>query len=177
MLAFEKEVLGIYVSGHPLEEYAAALQSQTTAVTTDFNTDEETGETRVKDGQVVTIGGMIDSKTVKVTKNNRMMAFLNVEDLYGTVEVIVFPNDYEKNKNLLSDDEKILVRGRVSASEEQQAKLVCEKVMPLKQAPRQLWIQFEEKQEFLRNEQKLYDIIVNHDGVMKLLSFVRQEKQ
>lgn len=176
MLAFEKEVLGIYVSGHPLEEYAAALQSQTTAVTTDFNTDEETGETRVKDGQVVTIGGMIDSKTVKVTKNNRMMAFLNVEDLYGTVEVIVFPNDYEKNKNLLSDDEKILVRGRVSASEEQQAKLVCEKVTLLKQAPRQLWIQFEEKQDFLRNEQKLYDIIVNHDGDDEIIVFCKAEK-
>ncbi len=176
LLAFEKEVLGIYVSGHPLEEYADALRQQTTAVTTDFNADEETGETRVKDGQTVVVGGMIEGRTLKVTKNNRMMAFLNLEDLYGTVEVIVFPNDYEKNKNFLGEDEKILVKGRVSASEDEKAKLICEKIMPLRQASRQLWIQFCEKQEFLRNEQKLYDIIVNHDGDDEIIVFCRKEK-
>lgn len=176
MLAFEKEVLGIYISGHPLQEYEEALKQQTTAVTTDFNVDEETNEIRLKDGQTVVVGGMIDSRTLKVTKNNKMMAFLSLEDLYGTVEVIVFPNDYEKNKHLLNEEEKIIVKGRVSASEDQQAKVICEKVTPLKQAAKELWIQFSSKQDFLTNEQKLYDIIVNHDGDDGIVVYCKAEK-
>lgn len=130
-LAFEKEVLGVYISGHPLEEYAKFLMKNVTAVTTDFYVDDETGESRVRDNQNVIIGGMITSKTVKVTKNNKLMAFISLEDLVGTVEVLIFPNDYERHQKYLEEDQKVYIRGRVSASEDQQAKLICEKIIPI----------------------------------------------
>ena len=124
----------------------------------------------------MTVGGMIETKTLKVTRTNKMMAFLNLEDLYGSVEVVVFPNDYERNKAYLNEEEKILVRGRVSASEDQQAKVICEKITPLRQPARQLWLQFATKQDFLTNEQKIYDIIVNHDGNDEIIIFCKAEK-
>ena len=81
LLAFEKEALGIYVSGHPLEAYEATWRNNITAVTIDFIVDEETEAARVQDGTYVTIGGMITGKTVKTTRNNKLMAFLTLEDL------------------------------------------------------------------------------------------------
>ena len=84
MLNFEKEVLGVYVSGHPLDEYAAMWKRHVSAVTTDFEIDDETGETKVLDGTKQTVGGMVMNKTVKTTKNGQLMAFLTIEDLVGT---------------------------------------------------------------------------------------------
>ncbi len=98
LLAFEKEVLGIYISGHPLEEYEEKWKKVISATTLDFQPDEETGRTKVHDGAKEIIGGMITDKTVKHTKTNQMMAFVTVEDLLGTVEVVVFPRDYESNR-------------------------------------------------------------------------------
>ena len=96
LLAFEKEVLGIYLSGHPLEGYRSIMDKMISAKTTDFQPDEESGRPKVYDGQKVIIGGMITERTIKYTRNNKVMAFLTVEDLVGTVEVVVFPRDYEK---------------------------------------------------------------------------------
>ncbi len=127
-LGFEKEVLGIYLSGHPLEEYEARWKKNITAVTTDFLVDEETGAAKLTDNQSVTVGGMITGKTVKYTRNNQTMAFLTLEDLFGTVEVIVFPRDYERYHALLNDDEKIFVRGHVSIEEDKDGKLICERI-------------------------------------------------
>ena len=114
LLAFEKEVLGIYVSGHPLEAYEEKWKKSISATTADFQLDEETGHTKVHDGAKEIIGGMITEKTIKHTKTNQMMAFITVEDLLGTVEVVVFPRDYEKNRDYLEVDSKVFVRGRVS---------------------------------------------------------------
>ena len=82
-LAFEKEVLGIYISGHPLEEYETCWRKNISAVTTDFMPDEESGQPKVRDGQQVIVGGMITEKTIKYTKTNKVMAFLTLEDLLG----------------------------------------------------------------------------------------------
>ena len=176
MLAYEKEVLGIYVSGHPLKEYEAEIRQKATAVTSDFAIDEDTGEARLTDGQVVTVGGMISGKTLKVTKKNQMMAFVTLEDWVGAVEVLVFPKDYERNKQLLENDAKVLIKGRVSVSEGQPAKLICEKINPLHQTTKELWIQFPSKQDFLTNEQKLFEIIVNDDGDDEIVIYCRAEK-
>ena len=176
MLAYEKEVLGIYVSGHPLEEYMTEIRQKATAVTSDFAVDEETDEARLKDGQVVTVGGMISAKTLKVTKNNKMMAFITLEDMVGVVEVIVFPKDYEKQKLLLENDAKVLIKGRVSVNEGQAGKLICEKINPLHQATKELWIQFPSKDEYLKNEQNLFEIIVNDDGDDEIVVFCKAEK-
>ena len=108
MLAFEKEVLGVYISGHPLEEYEEKWRKSISATTLDFQLDEETGRTKVRDGSREIIGGMITSKTIKYTKKNQTMAFITVEDLLGTVEVVIFPQSYEKSQQYLQEDSKYL---------------------------------------------------------------------
>ena len=98
MLSFEKEVLGIYVSGHPMQEYEEKWRKNISATTMDFQYDEESAHTKVREGAKEIIGGIITDKTIKHTKTNKTMAFLTIEDLVGTVEVVVFPRDYEKNR-------------------------------------------------------------------------------
>ncbi|MEG2774952.1 MAG: DNA polymerase III subunit alpha, partial [Acetivibrio sp.] len=130
LLSFEKEVLGIYVSGHPLEEYEAMWKKNITHTTADFILDEETNQVKAQDGETAIIGGMITGKTIKTTRSNSMMAFVTVEDLLGTTEVIVFPRDYEKNKFLLEEESKVFIKGKISVEEEKPAKLICQSVMP-----------------------------------------------
>lgn len=119
ILAYEKEVLGIYLSGHPLERYRNMMEKMISARTIDFQpTDEdEEDENHVRDNQKVIIGGMIVEKNIKYTKTNKVMAFLTVEDLLGTVEVMVFPRDYEKWQNMINEDARVFIQGRVSAEE------------------------------------------------------------
>ena len=175
-LAFEKEVLGIYISGHPLEEYEKFLTKNVTAVTTDFYLDDDTGESRVRDNQNVIIGGMITSKTVKVTRNNKLMAFLTLEDLVGTVEVVVFPQDYEKHQKYLTEEQKVYIRGRVSASEDQQAKLVCERIIPFDEIPKEIWIKFESKDDYMQREQELYRMLEMESGIDRIVIYCAREK-
>lgn len=175
-LAFEKEVLGIYISGHPLEEYEKLLLKNVTAVTTDFYVDDETGSTRVRDNQNVIIGGMITSKTVKVTKNNKLMAFISLEDLVGVVEVIVFPNDYERHQKYLEEDQKVYIRGRVSASEDQQAKLICERIIPFDELPKEIWIKFDNKDVYMQREAELYRMLEPESGNDRIVIFCAREK-
>ena len=131
ILAFEKDVLGIYLSGHPLEQYRGILEKNISAKTTDFQPDEETGLSVVMDNQKVVVGGMVTEKTIKYTKNNKVMAFVTLEDLVGTVEVVVFPRDYEKYQSLLDEDARVLIQGRVSAEDDKASKLILERVLYL----------------------------------------------
>ena len=175
-LAFEKEVLGIYISGHPLEEYQEMWRKNITNTTADFMLDEETGETKVKDGESVMAGGMITGKTIKYTKTNQVMAFITIEDLLGSVEVVVFPRDYEKNQALLSEEAKVFVRGRVNAEEEKNGKLICEKVYSFEDARRELWIQFAQKADFCANEAALYEMLSGSDGKDTVVVYISSEK-
>ena len=175
-LAYEKEVLGVYISGHPLQEYEKFLTKNVTAVTTDFMLDDETGESRVHDNENVIIGGMITAKTVKSTKNNKMMAFITLEDLVGTVEVVIFPNDYERHQRNLNVDQKVYIRGRVSASEDQQAKLVCERIVPFDEIPKEIWIKFDSKEAYLKREMELYPMLENESGSDRIVIFCAKEK-
>ena len=134
MLSFEKEVLGIYVSGHPLEEYQEIWERNISNRTTDFMLDEETGAVVAEDQKTAIIGGMIMDKTIKYTKNDKVMAFLNIEDLVGTVEVVVFPRDYEKYAPLLVEDSKVFIKGRISVEEEKDGKLICEQIVAFEDA-------------------------------------------
>ena len=176
LLSYEKEVLGVYLSGHPLEEYADALHKNVTAVTTDLMPDEETGKTRVYDGQKVIVGGMITHKTVKTTKKNTLMAFITLEDLVGSVEILVFPKDYEKYRAILNEEEKIYVRGRVSVGEDEQAKLICEKIVPFSDVPKTVWIQFEDKSAFVKNESKVCQCLEKSSGKDRVVIYCRREK-
>lgn len=177
LLAFEKEVLGFYISGHPLEEYEEQWKRGISHVTTDFLPPEEGEEPRVRDGERAVVGGMITSKTMKATKNNKMMAFITVEDLVGTVEVIVFPKDYEKNAKLLNVDSKVFVSGRISAEEDKASKLIFERMTPFTAVHRELWIQFADMQDFLEQEQELYQMLMDSEGEDQVVIYVRKEKR
>ena len=175
-LGFEKEVLGIYLTGHPLEEYEEHWRKNISAVTTDFVLDEETNEVKVKDNQKVTVGGMITEKTVKYTKNNKVMAFLTLEDLVGTVEVIVFPNSYEKYSSLLNEDEKVFITGRANVEEDKNGKIICEQITSFDSVKRELWLQFSTKEEFEAKEQELYGKLHDSDGRDSVVIYISSIK-
>lgn len=141
VLANEKEVLGLYISGHPLEKHEAYIKKKVSHRSFDFKTmDEEAedGETlltdnaieelSIFDGQKTIIAGMVHTVTRKTTRNNAQMAFVELEDMYGSVEIIVFPKHYERYKHLLEDDAKLIVEGRISVQEDQDAKVILDKV-------------------------------------------------
>ena len=176
LLAFEKEVLGIYVSGHPLEAYEEKWKKSISATTADFQLDEETGHTKVHDGAKEIIGGMITEKTIKHTKTNQMMAFITVEDLLGTVEVVVFPRDYEKNRDYLEVDSKVFVRGRVSEEDDKPSKMICEKIIPFERTKKELRIQFPDKATFLDEEQIVYGYLADSDGDDEVMIYCAKER-
>ena len=176
MLAFEKEVLGIYISGHPLQDYEENWKKMISATTADFQPDEETGRTKVHDGERAIIGGMISERTVKATKTNQMMAFITIEDLLGTVEVVVFPRDYEKNRALLEVDEKVFIKGRVSEEDEKASKLICEQVIPFEKKKKELWIQFPDKNSYLENEQIVDGYLADSEGEDEVVIYCQSER-
>ncbi len=176
LLAYEKEVLGVYVSGHPMDDYEALWRKHITNVSSDFINDED-NPPKVTDGQKATIGGIITAKTVKNTKTGKMMAFITVEDVFGAVEVLVFPRDYEKYRSQAFEDNKVFVTGRVSISEEENGKLVCESITAFEDVPKVCWIQFANKQAYIDAEQELAGIIASSDGNDLVTVYCREEKQ
>ena len=176
LLGYEKEVLGIYLSGHPLENYRGMMEKTISAKTSDFQQDEETNLPKVTDGQKVIIGGMITDKTIKYTKNNKVMAFLTVEDLVGTVEVVVFPRDYEKCQMFLNEDARLFIQGRVSAEDDKASKLILEKVRSFSDIPRELWIQFESKDDYSQKEKGLLEDLRNSQGTDTVVIYLKDVK-
>ncbi|MBQ9767368.1 MAG: DNA polymerase III subunit alpha [Lachnospiraceae bacterium] len=179
LLAFEKETLGIYLSGHPLDEYSDLLKKNATKSSADFmaeDGEEEPGETQVTDGETAVIGGIITEVNKKTTRNNTMMAFLTLEDLLGTIEVIVFPRDFEKYKQELYEDNKVLIRGRVAVEEEREARLICSEIIPFANMPREVWVRFPDKETFLQREAELYGILDSFDGKDETVVYCVAEK-
>ena len=176
LLAMEKEVLGFYVSGHPLEQYETMWRKRISNITTDFALDEETGYPLVKDQAKAIVGGMITGMTIKYTKTNQTMAFVTVEDLVGVVEVIVFPKTYEKYRHLLETDKKVFVTGRVSAEDDKPSKLICESMQEFEDFPRELWIQFPDKESYQEKEQDMYDILRDSDGKDRVAIYIRNPR-
>ena len=176
LLGFEKEVLGIYLSGHPLEEYLEKIKKNATVNAMDFVREEETGNIKVMDNAHVVIGGMIAGKTVKFTRNNKAMAFLTIEDLTGSVEVIVFPKDYERFSSFLNEDEKVFVVGHATVEDEQNGKIICERIVPFDSVPREVWLQFATKEAYAAQESQLYAILHDSDGNDEVVIYVTSEK-
>ena len=176
ILGFEKDVLGIYLSGHPLEKYRSIMEKMISARTIDFQPDDETGIPKVYDGQKVIIGGMITEKTIKYTRNNKVMAFLTVEDLMGTVEIVVFPRDYEKWQTLINEDARVFIQGRVNAEDDKPSKMICEKIIPFERTKKELWIQFPDKATFLDEEQIVYGYLADSDGDDEVMIYCAKER-
>ena len=164
ILTFEKEVLGVYISGHPLEDYVGILEKNITRTTADFITADGESVPKVKDQERAVIGGMIVGKTVKTTRTNNLMAFLTIEDLFGTVEVIVFPKDYEKYRAILEEDRKVFIQGRVTVEEDKPAKMICSGVIPFDDLDKELWIQCRTREEYAEKEAWLYQVLGVYDG-------------
>ena len=175
-LAFEKEVLGIYVSGHPLEEYEAAWRKKISNTPADFAYDEETQGVCVKDGAKAIIGGLIAGKTIKYTKDNKIMAFLTIEDLVGTVEVIVFPKTYEQSASFLTEDAKVFVQGRVSVEEDKDGKLICEKIVPFTELKKKVWIKFPDMEAYKAAEAGLMDTLRESEGKDGIVIYIENPK-
>ena len=176
LLSFEKEVLGVYISGHPLEEYEERWRKNITARTVDFQIDEELGTSKARDGEIAVIGGIITNKTVKYTRNNKVMAFLTIEDLVGTVEVVVFPNDYEKNVQKMEEDSKVFIRGKVQGDADKASKLICEKIYSFDDVPKELWVQFETKESYLTAENEFLKLLSGSRGTDRVIIYVRTPK-
>lgn len=176
LLAFEKEILGIYISGHPLEAYESTWKNHITAKTTDFMVDEETDEAPVEDGSHVTVGGMITAKKVKITKTNKMMAFLTLEDLVGSIEILVFPKDYESNRDTFVEDAKLFIQGRVSIGDEPIGKLICERAVPFDRIPRELWLKFADKDAYLGLEQEIMEDLKLSEGRDQVIIYLEAER-
>ena len=176
LLSFEKEVLGVYISGHPLEEYEERWRKNITARTVDFQIDEELGTSKAGDGEIAVIGGIITNKTVKYTRNNKVMAFLTIEDLVGTVEVVVFPNDYEKNVQKMEEDSKVFIRGKVQGDTDKASKLICEKIYSFDDVPKELWVQFETKEDYLTEENEFLKLLSGSRGTDRVIIYVRTPK-
>ncbi|RKD30321.1 DNA polymerase III subunit alpha [Lacrimispora algidixylanolytica] len=176
ILAFEKETLGIYLSGHPMEAYEDTWRNNITAVTNDFIVDEEIGAAKVSDGSYVTIGGMITAKTVKTTRNNKMMAFITLEDLLGSVEVIVFPKDYESKRDLFVEESIVFIQGRVSIGDDPVGKLVCERVTPFSVLPKELWLKFPDKEAYVDVERELLEALKDSEGNDSVIIYLEKER-
>ena len=175
LLAFEKEVIGLYVSGHPLEEYQNMWKKNITRTSLDFQLNDE-DETAVADNAREIIGGIISEVTVKVTKQNSVMAFVTIEDLYGTVEVLVFPKLYEKYRQIIAEDNKVFITGRVTSGGEENAKMICETIILFSDKSSELWIRFENKEEYEEKYPQLLENIKLSNGKDKIVIYLNQEK-
>lgn len=134
LLAMEKEMLGIYISGHPLKPYEDDLKRISTITTAElFQIQEQVKQNLAQDidGKRLTIGGIVVLKKNMVTKNNNMMAFITLEDIYGAVECIVFPATYDRYSRLIEEDSLIVIDGKISMTEEDEPKIICERITGL----------------------------------------------
>ena len=179
-LAMEKEVLGIYVSGHPLRSDEALMKQVVTRQTSDFILEDSDtvnlAGILVQDGERAVIGGLVEGKTIKYTRQNQAMAFVTIEDLVGVVEVIVFPRDFEKYANLLEEDSKVFVAGRVSVEEGKNAKLICEKVVPFSEGTKEVWIRFGDMAEYEQKKDQLTQILSLSEGKDEVILYLAAER-
>ena len=174
-LSFEKEVLGIYVSGHPLQEYEEKWRKNIKSFTKEFIPDDE-GNALVKDNSYTVVGGMIESITMKTTRSGKTMAFITLEDLFGTLEILVFSNVLERYRRLVRENEKVFISGKVSMGDEEQGKLIADKIIAFSEVPRELWIQFSCKQEFIEHEPELISVMQESDGNDTIIIYLKSEK-
>ncbi len=186
LLSMEKEMVGVYLSGHPLSEYEKELEKSATTNTSEIaEIGESENNSGITDGSRVIIGGIIIKKQNKITKNNNMMAFVTLEDLYGTVEVIIFPQIYERYREILHEDSIVLVEGNIDASEEDAPKLICNKITelkkempstPEKQASRKVYLKVADSEHYKDIKKELLNTISVYSGNDCVIIYNQQEK-
>lgn len=176
-LEFEKETLGIYASGHPLDELEDKWKSHITNISVDFKEPEEGENPKIKDKSKVTVGGIITALTKKLTKRGQQMAFITLEDLVGTVEVIIFPRQFEKCKHLLEEGGKVFVSGEAQMEENSDGKVIANSIVTFENMPSKIWISFDNKEEYLDNEKDLEEFLWRNHGNDIVMIYLKEEKQ
>ena len=181
-LRAEKDALGLYVSGHPLDSYTDLLKKETTASTMDFYIDEETLVAEAKDGMNYRLGGVIDEITYKVTRNGENMAFVRIEDLNGSLEVVIFPRVFERCRYKLEENKAVIVEGRAQVSEKE-SKLIVSDIYTMEEiakkseaASTELWILFPNMDDFTANSKNLNQILKNYPGFSPVFVQLKEEK-
>ena len=191
LLAAEKEILGVYLSGHPLDDVMDIINERATASSIDFTSDEDSegtssmdggafanngmsggsdGVFNVKDKIPYTVGGLIEAISIKTTKHGETMAFVTLEDLYGEIEIIVFPRDYNRFRDKLIKDSKVLIKGNASVSETE-AKLILSELytidelkLDLEAEKKEVWVCFSDEQKYNEAEKQFLNILEKHRG-------------
>lgn len=187
LLAAEKDMLGVYLSGHPLDDVMDIINARATASSIDFLVEEDSdGQSaadggnaisggsdsgfNVKDKIPYTVGGLIEAVSIKTTKHGETMAFVTLEDLYGEIEVIVFPRDYNRFRDKLIKDSKVLIKGNASVSETE-AKLILSELytidelkLDLEAEKKEVWVCFQDEQKYNEAEKQFLNILEKHRG-------------
>ena len=176
-LAFEKEVIGIYASGHPLQAQEQKWRKHITNMSIDFTEPEEGEESKVPDKSKVAVGGIISAITKKFTKTGQQMAFITLEDLVGTVEVVVFPRQFERSRMLMEEGQKIFVKGEANIEENSAGKVLANSIVSFDQVPSELWIAFKDKEEYMAKEKELLETLLLHKGGDKVMIALAKERQ
>ena len=175
-LAYEKLVLGLYASGHPLEEDEELLRRNITARLSDFNVDEESGEAGVEDGSSVWVGGLVEKRTVRTTRSGAVMMILNLEDMTDSIEVLCFPRETDSFREKTEEGSRIFIKGRVSLGDDAKGKLIAEKILRFDELEKEAYILFEDKQSFLTAQARLEEIL-GGAGCIIALKKERQSKR
>ena len=137
---------------------------------------DEDGHTVAEDNSIVVVGGMITGKKMKTTKTNQLMAFITLEDMVGTVEVLIFPKIYEKSRAFLTEDSKVFLRGRVSIGDDPVGKLICEEVIPFEQIPNELWLQFEDQELYGKKIDDVMAVLRESEGKDRVVIYLKKER-
>lgn len=176
LLEFEKDTLGIYVSGHPLDEYEQIWKKTISHISADFMFREEEGEAKVKDDDKVIVGGIVTDKRISYTKKGEAMARFLIEDLAGSVSVIAFPSVYRKYNTIIKDDQKVFVKGRAQVQEQKDGEIIAEVVMGFDEIPKKLWIKFPDMGSYALNSDKLSQIL-SKQGKDEAVIYIEKTKQ
>ena len=131
---------------------------------------------RLTDRQNAVVGGILTEKKIKYTKNDQVMAFLTIEDMTGTVEVIVFPRTYEESADLLDEDARVFIRGRVSLEEDKDGKLIAEKIVSFDDVPRRLWLRFPSMDAWKDHEQQILGAVAAHGGRDQVVIYIEDRR-
>ena len=196
MLDYEKEVLGVYLSGHPLSEYEDFLRKHINATSLDFvnesagaqigkqgggsavlfGTEEPSPCLPIYDEKPVTIGGIVIHKSIKYTRNsNQAMAFLTLEDLYGTVEAIVFPKIYERYSSRLDKDAIIIIKGKASVREDEDAKVLANEILFRTEDNKSLWVKIKAGSKTVLRD--IADVVKRYPGNMQVVVYDERERK
>ena len=176
-LEFEKEVIGIYASGHPLSDMEGKWKRVITNMSLDFAVPEEGENYKIKDKSRVTVGGIITTVTRKFTKRGDQMAFLTLEDLVGTVEIVVFPRQFDKYREILMEGRKIFITGEADIQENAPGKVKASEIKEFVQVPSELWIAFKDKEAYIAGEQQLISLLSENKGNDRVMIALAKERQ